>query len=273
MSNLSPMGCQLKKVCDSIAVAVSKAIETMIGQPSSGIIVGIGADGTPTKSIDSVAENVVFSQLRRSGLGFKVLSEERGEVLIGDKQDYFLYLDPLDGTYNAIKGLPFYSVSIYMSKEKYGLGYVFDLARGIKYYAEKGGGAYVEDNGSKKIGVSSTSVLKELSISAYTIRPNTSRIVSLGDKVRRIRTLGSMSLEMALVASGMLDAFVDLRGMLRLVDAAAGKLILEEAGGVVTDLSGKELHLNEDMWLKTDLIGSNGILHREILKLIGGDGN
>jgi myo-inositol-1(or 4)-monophosphatase len=76
---------------------------------------------------------------------------------------------------------------------------------------------------------------------------------------------------MALVAGGKLDAFVDLRGMLRVVDVAAGKLILEEAGGIITDADGKALELNGDMWQKTDLIGSNGLLHGDLLRLIGGD--
>jgi myo-inositol-1(or 4)-monophosphatase len=275
MCRLSARGCQLKILCDSIAVAVSQAIESMIGRPSSGIMVEMGADGTPTKSIDRVAENAVFLKLNQSGLGFKVISEERGQVLIGDEPKYFLHLDPLDGTYNAIKDIPFYSLSIYISKEKFSLGYVFDLARGTKYYAERGKGAYAEihDKDLLKLQVSTTQLLRDFSISAYTIRPNTSRIVRLGDKVRRIRTLGSTSLEMALVACGKLDAFIDLRGMLRLVDVAAGILILEQAGGVITDSTGDGLHINEEMWRKTDLLGSNGRLHKELLELIGGGGN
>ena len=96
------------------------------------------------------------------------------------------------------------------------------------------------------------------------------RMVGIGDKVRRIRTLGSTSLEMALVASGKLDAFVDLRGMLRVVDVAAGKLILEEAGGIITDAEGRELHLDGNMWQRTDLIGSNRLQHNDLLQLIGG---
>ncbi|MDD2835179.1 MAG: inositol monophosphatase, partial [Methanothrix sp.] len=91
-----------------------------------------------------------------------------------------------------------------------------------------------------------------------------------GDTVRRIRTLGSTALEMALVASGRLDAFVDLRGMMRVVDIAAGRLILEEAGGMVTDSAGEALHLDGNMWQRRDLIGSNGLQHAQLLKLIGG---
>lgn len=268
---LSPRGTYLKKLCDSIASAVLESIGNMAGTPESGIMVKMGADGTPTKKIDWVAENAVLSRLKDSGLGFKVLSEEIGAVQIGENPEYLINLDPLDGTFNAIKGIPFYSVSIYLSKDDCHFGYVCDLARGGKYYAEAGLGAYAEPGG--QLSVSENSYLTDFSISAYTIRPNTSRIVGIGNKVRRIRTLGSTSLEMALVASGKLDAFVDLRGMLRIVDVAAGKLILEEAGGIVTDAAGRRLELNGDMWQRTDLIGSNGLIHEELLRLIGGGGD
>ncbi len=266
---LSPRGSDLKRLCDNIAKAVGSAIREMVGTEESGRMVTMGADGTPTKNIDRKAEDAVLAQLRASGLGFKVLSEEIGEVSIGEKPDYFLHLDPLDGTFNAIKGIPFYSVSIYLSKDNCHFGYVCDLASESKYYAEAGRGAYVEPGA--RLHVSNTSDLKDFSISAYTMRPLTGRIAGIGDKVRRIRTLGSTSLEMALVAAGKLDAFVDLRGMMRVVDVAAGKLILEEAGGIITDASGRELHLDGNMWQRTDLIGSNRLRHDDLLRLIGGD--
>ena len=270
---LSHRGDHLKSLCDSIASAVSESIRGMVGNPASGVMVEMGADGTPTKSIDKVAENAVLSELRRSGSGFRVLSEEIGDVLIGEKPEYFIHLDPLDGTFNAVKGIPFYAVSIYLSKEDCHFGYVYDLARGAKYYAEVGRGAYVEP-GDCELNVSRTSNLKDFSVSAYTIRPNTSRIVGIGDTVRRIRTLGCTSMEMVMVASGKLDAFMDLRGMLRIVDVAAGRLILEEAGGIITNASGEMLHLdanmNSKMWQRTDLIGSNGLLHNDLLNLIRG---
>jgi len=103
----------------------------------------MGADGTPTKSIDRIAENAVLCELRSSGLGFRVLSEEIGEVLIGKQPDYFLHLDPLDGTFNAIKGIPFYSVSIYLSRDDCHFGYVCDLARGTRYFAQSWAGGLV----------------------------------------------------------------------------------------------------------------------------------
>jgi myo-inositol-1(or 4)-monophosphatase len=270
---LSPQGSDLLRLCDTAARAVADAVEDMAGTAASGQMVRMGADGTPTKRIDRAAENAVLDALRASGLGFQVLSEEIGEVTIGGKSepDYFLHLDPLDGTFNAISGIPFYSVSIYLSRGDFHFGYICDLARVASFYAEVGRGAYARPGG--RLRVSSNSDLSQFSITAYTLRPHTGRIAGVGDVVRRIRTLGSTSLEMALVAAGRLDAFVDLRGMMRVVDIAAGKIILEEAGGTVTDERGRGLQLDGNMWQKRDLIGSNGLRHAELLRLIGGGRN
>jgi len=267
---LSPRGRDLLRLCDGAARSVASAIGEMAGSAGGGQMVRMGADGTPTKRIDRAAEDAVLEELRASGLTFRVLSEEIGELSIGDasEPDYFLHLDPLDGTFNAVSGIPFYSVSIYLSHEGFHFGYICDLVRMKSYYAEAGRGAYSSPGG--RIQVSSNSDLSHFSISAYTLRPHTARIAGVGDVVRRTRTLGSTALEMALVAEGRLDAFVDLRGMMRVVDIAAGKLLIEEAGGTVTDSLGEMLHLDGNMWQRRDLIGSNGLRHKELLGLIGG---
>ncbi len=268
------------KLCDDAADRVASAVREMVGTASAGQMVNMGADGTPTKRIDRAAENAVFEALSASGLSFRVLSEEIGEVMIAGERriektagnagqpDYFLHLDPLDGTFNAISEIPFYSVSIYLSGKGLHFGYIRDLAAGNRYYAEAGRGAYCSSG--RKLSVSAGRDPSQFSISAYTLRPHTSRLAGIGDTVRRIRTLGSASLEMALVASGRLDAFVDLRGMMRVVDVAAGKLLIEEAGGTVTDANGEKLQLGGDMWQRRDLIASNGLQHSELLGLIGG---
>ena len=268
---LSEEGKRLLAICNSAAEAVSRSRKKMVGDPNSGRVMQMGADGTPTKSTDDRAEGAVIEVLERSGVDFAILSEELGRKEIGENPRYFLHLDPLDGTFNAICGIPFYSVSIYISGDSCSFGYVFDLAHAVKFYAERGRGAWTEFGGTRsRIAVSTTPTLETFSVSAYTLRPNTSRIVDLGDVVRRIRTLGSTSLELCFVAAGRLDAFVDLRGGLRLVDVAAGSLIIEEAGGVVTDGRGERIRFNGDMWQKSEFLASNGLFHREILDLIGG---
>jgi myo-inositol-1(or 4)-monophosphatase len=266
-------GSRLIRICSNVADSVSAAISGMVGAPEGGAMVKMGADGTPTKTIDKVAEDAAFHELMTSGESFRVLSEEMGEAVVGDSPEHFVHLDPLDGTFNAVKGIPFYSVSIFIKSNSSSIGYVRDLARGISYFAEEGHGAYKESpDECRKMRVSALHSLKDYSVSAYTIRPNTGRIVAIGDVVRRIRTLGSASLELCYLAEGMLDAFLDLRGALRAVDVAAGVLIVREAGGQVTDGLGKRLHLSSDMWQRATMIASSGAFHRCLIDLVGEPG-
>jgi myo-inositol-1(or 4)-monophosphatase len=166
---LSTSGNRLLGLCDDASRAVASSIRDMIGTASGGQMVNMGADGTPTKVIDRAAENAVLDVLQSSGMGFLVLSEERGEVTIGENPDHFLHLDPLDGTFNAISGIPFYALSIYISGHDCRLGYIYDLARGQRFYAEAGRGAYA--GSGERICVSRNEDFKNFSISAYTIRP------------------------------------------------------------------------------------------------------
>jgi myo-inositol-1(or 4)-monophosphatase len=271
---LSEEGTALKELCDSMAKEVASSIRDMVGDPASGQVMEMGADGTPTKSIDRIAEKAALSVLKDSEHGFAVLSEEMGNVLVGKEPKYFLHLDPLDGTFNAINGIPFYAISIYIRNEDCRFAYVSDLAHSSRFFAESGKGAYMERNDTlSHLNVSSARSIKDFSISAYTIRPNTSRLAAVGDRVRRIRSYGCTSLEICLVAQGKLDAFVDLRGRIRIVDIAAAKLIVEEAGGWVTDGKGRAIELGADMWQSDDMIASNGTIHDQLIELVGGGSN
>jgi len=272
--NLSSEGAALKRLCDSMADNVKSSIDEWIEDPACGDVLNIGADGTPTKRIDRIAETVALASLKDFGHGFTVLSEELGCVQIGESPDYFLHLDPLDGTFNAINGIPFYSISIYISNSDCSFAYVSNLVQTVRYYAESGNGAWIETKSKRKrIFVSNLETIEDFSVAAYTIRPNAQRINNIGNVVRRIRSLGCTSLEMCLVASGKLDAFVDVRGNIRVVDFAAGKLIVEEAGGMVTDGCGSAILLGGDMWQSHYLLASSGIAHELLLRLLGGDGN
>ena len=273
-TELSAEAAALKKICDEVAESVSTSIREMVGDPTSGQVTEMGADGTPTKRIDQIAESMAFESLERSGIEFVISSEEMGRKVVGENPKYFIYLDPLDGTFNAINGIPFYAISMYISNQGCNFGYVFDLAHEIKYYAEEGKGAWTEIGGvPRQIKVSATKNLVDFSIAAYTVRPKTRRITNVADVVRRVRTIGSSSLELCLVACGKMDAFVDLRNALRIVDVAAGNLIVQEAGGLVTDGRGRKIKMDGGMWQKKDLIVSNGAGHQDLLKLAGGDGN
>lgn len=265
--------------CNNIAAAIADATAPVIGTSESGRELYTGADGTPTKKIDEVAENAAIDVLRDDGRKILLVSEECGEKLIHGRRenvdeddiDFTLVLDPLDGTFNAVAGIPFYSVSIAIGGydlSDISFGFVQNLHSGDTYHAEIGKGAYCNQ---KQINVSTTRELQRLSVTAYAYRTDSTKIADLGRTVRRIRVLGSSSLELCYVAAGVLDAFVDFRKYLRVTDIAAGKIIIEESGGMVTDTRGVPLHGELSITSRVSMIASNGHVHERLLNLVTDD--
>ena len=258
------------KLCREAFKAAYDATCDLVGTDSASSFVCMGADGTPTTSIDLAAEDAIIEVLKADGRPMRILSEELGELVIGNSPEFSVVLDPLDGTYNASAGIPFYSVSIaFASHDLLDLrfGYVSNLALREEYYAEAGKGAYL--NG-KKIKPSVNSDLKSLCVSVYGYRQNVERTRKIYSNVRRVRLFGSVALELCYVASGRLDAFVDVRKALRVTDVAAGQLILEEAGGLVTDGYGKTLRLPDNVTARVEMVASNGHVHKKMLSLLSG---
>ncbi|MCK4651827.1 MAG: bifunctional fructose-bisphosphatase/inositol-phosphate phosphatase [Methanosarcinales archaeon] len=267
--------------CTEISAAITDAIEPLIGTPESGMELYTGADGTPTKKIDEIAENAAIDVLKADGRKILLISEECGEkVIFGDLRspdvrksdiDFTVVLDPLDGTFNVVAGIPFYSVSIAIGGSDLSdisLGFIENLHSGDVYYAEAGKGAYCN---KKRIGVSGVSEMQKLSVTAYAYRTDSTKVVDLGRIVRRIRVLGCSSLELCYVASGVLDAFVDFRRYLRITDIAAGKLIVEESGGRVTDTTGMPLTGELSIASRVSMLASNGHVHKPLLDLVADD--
>ena len=273
------MNMDMLTLCEEISSAITDAIVPVIGTPESGVELYIGADGTPTKKIDEVAENAALDVLIEDGRKILLISEECGEKLIhGARKDvdnrdveFTLVLDPLDGTFNAVAGIPFYSVSIAVGDcdlSDITSGFVQNLHSGEVYHAEVGKGAY---RNNKRISVSTNDDLQRLSVTAYAYRTDSTKIADLGKTVRRIRVLGSSSLELCYVAAGVLDAFVDFRKSLRVIDIAAGKLIIEESGGIVTDAAGMPLRGELSITSRVNMLASNGLVHKRLLDLTFGE--
>ncbi|WP_319508000.1 bifunctional fructose-bisphosphatase/inositol-phosphate phosphatase [uncultured Methanolobus sp.] len=257
-------------LCDRIADAVHKAIKGLVGTPEAGKVLYIGADGTPTKLIDDVSEKAIFTLLEKEKNSFRVISEEAGDKILGKSPGYTLIIDPIDGTYNACFGIPFYSLSIAIAGNDLNdlcFGYVKNLATGDTFYAEAGKGAYL--NGTR-LKTSKNSEVSRFCMSIYGYRPNIKEAAVLSKSVRRVRVLGSVALELCYVAAGRIDAFTDVRGTMRTTDVAAGKLIIEEAGGIVTDGCGESLKLEDKLMSRVSVIASNGHAHDRILKLSTG---
>lgn len=257
-------------LCNHAASAVEAAIKNLVETQRAYETLYIGADGTDTKLIDDIAEKAIFQVLETDGRSMKVISEEAGIKTMGKDPEFTVVIDPLDGTYNASFGIAFYSVSIAIGDPDLSciwFGYIKNLANGDIYHAEYGKGAYL--NGVR-IFPSRKSELKDSCASVYGYRLHVERTIDLSRSIRRMRILGCVSLELCYVASGRFDAFVDVRGSLRLTDVAAGKFIVDEAGGKVTNGFADLIELRDNSIYHVYMIASNGYIHDDLLKLTGG---
>jgi len=201
--------------------------------------VGIGADGTVTKYVDKIAEDVAVRFIEKSKIKVNVLSEEIGFLDRG--AEYTFVLDPIDGTRNAYRGIPFYSVSIAIGKSKMSdveYGIVKNIPTGDVFIAEKSHGAFFNKNRIGVPEVPDTELLSSLSLGK-----NFAKLTLSLAKKGKVRSLGSASLEMCMVALGALDFYVVGKDYIRIVDIAASSLILREAGGIVTNINGEELDM------------------------------
>jgi len=224
-------------VVDSISKKVKeKAISDF---HKFGNNVGLGADGTVTKYIDKIAEDVALEKINESDIKINILSEEVG--FIDNKSNYTFVLDPIDGTRNAYRGIPFYSTSLAVGKKSIKdieFAIVKNIPTGDVYKAEKGIGAFLNN---KKI--TAPDIPDKQILASLTLGKNHDSISIKLAKKEKVRSLGSASLEMCMVANGALDFFVVGSEYIRVVDIAASTLILREAGGFVKNIGGEELDM------------------------------
>ncbi|MFY9799815.1 MAG: bifunctional fructose-bisphosphatase/inositol-phosphate phosphatase [Methanoregula sp.] len=251
--------------CNQMAELVEESIRDLVGTPEGGEIIKMGADLTPTKKIDQVAEDCIVTYLQEHPLCSLLVSEEAGKIRFeGDSGTIFL--DPVDGTFNAVAGIPFYALSIaYAEKGVVQKAFVRDLASGETFTAEKG--KYARCNGNP-IQVSKVSRLDECAMSIYGRKFDLTRMMQLGQKIRRWRLLGASALELCYIGCGRVDGFVDLRGTLRITDAAAGMLICSEAGGMVTDIDGESIRFPNEVTIGRCLIATNTLLHHKVIEYL-----
>jgi myo-inositol-1(or 4)-monophosphatase len=213
--------------------------------------------------VDQKCEKAILSLLRAAFPTHNVWGEESGRGSM--VSEYTWLVDPLDGTTNYAHGYPFFCVSIALVKKNEPiLGVIYDVLRDELFTAEKGKGAFL--NG-KRLRVSSTRSLAESLLStgfAYAVREthynldNFRRFVLTAQGVRRD---GSAAMNLAYVAAGRFDGFWE-RGI-QAWDMAAGILMVREAGGKVTDISGKPFDL-----MAQNALASNGKTHQAIFRTL-----
>jgi myo-inositol-1(or 4)-monophosphatase len=236
---------------------------------------GKGAGGDSMKPVDLAAEKAIVEVLQRYGISFTLISEESGVKQFGEtpKQCY-VTVDPIDGTTNLVRGLPFYASSIAISTKpalsKVFAALVTDLCHDTTYTALECKGAYCL---GKKIVASRRVSLEDavvgLDLNSYKVKEIAPQLTDLIQKTKHIRHFGANALELCYVADGTTDAFVDIRGKLRTTDLAAAYLIVKEAGGTITAPTGEALDAKLDPRQKIKFIASgNTQIHKEILSLV-----
>ena len=251
---------------------VWKAVAPLAGLPGRGKTVGTGAAGDSTIFADKLAEDLLVRDLTRVD-GLRILSEEGGAV--GKEGGGTLaVVDPLDGSSNFERGIPFYCTSVAIvegdSLDDTMVGVVRDLVSGDVYAARKGQGA--TKNGkpirtSAEVDPGKAVVGVDLSRSQPGLVPGLEPLI-LG--VRRQVHLGANALELCYLAEGRTDSFVDLRGRMRVTDFAAANLIALEAGAEISDASGRKLEVKLDLGHRFSFVASAGpAFHRRILDLCG----
>jgi fructose-1,6-bisphosphatase/inositol monophosphatase family enzyme len=266
----------------SIAKKVYAKTNPLLGTTEAGKKLERGAGGDISMHIDRIAENTIIESLQKANANVLLISEEIGKKYIGDRQKIEqkkakLIVDPIDGSTNSERGIPFSCVSIaYAEGDKFNdiiKAVIIDLKSKELFWAEKGNGAFLND---KKIYVSERGVsencILEVDFYLFNMVRQFKKYKSIISKMYRLRILGSIALTFCYIAQGSVDGYLDLRKGTRLVDIAAGYLILKEAGGNMFTTKGEDIDGMLFTEKKISIGCSNGKLEsfvKEELKKLG----
>jgi len=251
---------------------IRREVLPLFGTDEAKIELGKGAGGDPIKKIDLAAENALIQTLQDHKVSCTLISEETGTKKIGQKPDsFYVTTDPLDGTTNATRGLPFIATSIAVSKtpslKDVETALVFDILYNVAYTAERHKGTLRNE---ERIKPSQTTSLEDavvgIDFNTLKIKELVTRITPLLQKTKHLRHLGANALELCYVADGTTDAFIDVRGKLRVTDIAAAYLILREAGGAMVTPEGTEIDVPLDPAQRVSFIATANTLLYENIK-------
>ena len=214
--------------------------------------------------IDKKAESIIVNTIKKAYPDHNFLAEEK--IYKKRNLDYTWIIDPLDGTTNFLHGFPIFCVSIALQyKDDIILGVVYDPTRDELFYAEKGKGAFLN---KKKIRVSKTRDLKKSLLAtgfAYNKKRvrnnNVTNFFSVMKAAQAVRRAGSAAIDLCYVACGRFDGFWEL--FLHPWDTAAGILIVEESGGKVTRMDGKDYTIYDK-----EILATNSKIHKQVIKVL-----
>lgn len=240
-------------------------------KPFASEALGKGAGGDKTFPIDKKAEDIIIGSLEALGEPLSIVSEEAGlkEIKGGGRK---VIIDPIDGSKNAITGIPFYCTSIAVADsdniDSISLGYVMNLLTGDEFWAENGKGAFFN---SERIYTQKDDTFYLIAYEAQSPKNDIPKIMKLLGEAWRTRCWGAMALDISYLAYGAVSVFITPAPS-RSFDFASGYLLVKEAGGVFTDINGDsiddaEIGLNRSAPL---LASGNMKLHEKALKLLHG---
>jgi myo-inositol-1(or 4)-monophosphatase len=245
--------------CRRAAGAARDAVHAYATTAERGVETGRGEGGDTAYVIDRAAEDAIFAEIEKLDEPVIAVSEERGELSVGgtagiEGAPVRIVIDPVDGSLNAKRGLPFACVSIAIAAgprmADVEVGWVAELdprlsagdepRPGRDWWAVKGEGAFRDGEPLPRLRPGPLEVL-----GLETARPELVAAMSSAIErveARRIRALGSVAMTLCLVAAGQLDGMLSLRPI-RSVDAAAAQLLVTEAGGAVAFPAADDLSL------------------------------
>ena len=245
------------EVIEILKVASKKVFENvggLAGTSDAAGDFGRGAGGDISRNIDIIAEKTVLDYLKEISFDCIVLGEECGRVELSSNPKGFVIMDAIDGSANAVRGVPFFCCSLAFATEdrisSITDGVVTDLTSGDMYWASKGKGSFLND---KKIQVQEQEpIYRIVGINLSGATPaQVERLQPVLRSHNHTRHFGANALEMAFFARGLMDVFIDFREKIRVQDMAAGYLLIKEAGGLI--LNDKLEPLDSDLSYKTRL--------------------
>jgi len=214
---------------------------------------------------DTRTERILKEELSKARPAFGFITEE-SENVTGKDRDHFWVIDPIDGTTNFMHGIPHFGISIALQyKGNIIASYIFDPMKGEEFFAEKGRGAYLNND---RLRVSSRQDFSETLlgtglpfIGCEGFERAEKEVAAIMPKTTGVRRMGAASLDLAYVAAGRFDGYWEHN--LKVWDIAAGLLLVTEAGGQVTTTTGEN-----DMLATGDVCATNGAIHSTLLDIL-----
>lgn len=251
---------------------ITTYLRKRINESGSTTIHKMERERNPIYVIDEEVEDLAQEFLIRKQIPVVLMSEDRQALNVTSAPQKAFILDPLDGSMNAARGIPFYCVSLAIgslsltskfSLDDIDIGIVQNVCSLDTFIARKGQGSYLNGN---RIATSRISEVQQALVSTY-IRHAPPSVLDLANAALSIRTTGSAALELCEVARGIYESFVDLRGSLKIFDIAAGAFIIKEAGGVINVIQKSNID-KEQFYLVSIIASGNEKLHKSIIIIL-----